>query len=105
MGTDTDIFVLKREADKEPFRFQVGDDVLSIAHSADLDQFAMVDLFGNEKVGDLTFMLGLFKLGMTDDDYTKLRAAKPQQKKLAELYSKYLDHCGMSQGESPASSD
>lgn len=102
MSTENHIFTLKREAGGEPFPAQVGDDVVTFAHSSTLDQFALAELFADDQ-GALEFITNLFRLALSEEDYATLRKARLTRPELDALYEAYTAHCGT--GESPASSD
>lgn len=97
----SDIFVLKREAAGEPFAFELDGEKFSATHAADLDQFALVDLF-DAGLGDKTFIARLFELAL-GDDLPRLRKLRLKEPELYALFAAYQRHCGIDAGESTAS--
>ena len=102
MGNDP--FVLKREADSEPFTATIGDVTLTMPHINDLDQFEMGDMYARDHASDLSFLLDFFTVVM-GDGVKELRDMKLKRPELLALYTAYLAHAGTSEGESQASSD
>jgi len=99
----SNIFTLARESSGEPFAFEVDGETLTLAHMGDVDQYALAELYAADD-GDLAYMVGLFDLA-AGDDAARLRALKLPRASLVSLHSAYMEHCGSSAGESPASSD
>lgn len=99
------LFVLKREAAREPFRFEVDGEAFSVPHVKDVDQFALAELFSRaEKVTDLEFITGFLDLFLSDEDRPRLRALKLDRDSLLALYERIQKHNGVTAGESSASS-
>jgi hypothetical protein len=98
-------FVLQREASNAPFVAQIGDDTVTLAPMADLDQFELARLFGSGD--DMTiaeFRVAVLSLAANDEDLATLRAARLNGKEMSALFNAYTAHGGMSEGESSASS-
>lgn len=100
----TDPFVLKREADAEPFVTVIGDVTLTMPHVASLDQFGLAEFYAVDHESDLSFLVGFFTFVM-GEDVKALRDLKLKRSELLAIYKAYLAHAGTSEGESPASSD
>jgi hypothetical protein len=100
----TDLFVLKREAGGEPFRFKVGSKTLSIPHVRSVDQFALAEIWATDHHSDLEFITDLFRflMGENFDDLRSMHLTRPE---LTSLHEAYSAHCGTDEGESAASSD
>ena len=103
MSTENDLFVLKRETAATPFKAKVGDDVLTFAHSGDVDQFELASLLSAD-IGDLEFITRMLMLALNEGDQKRLRDARPSRKELTSLFVAYKAHNGLDVGESPASS-
>lgn len=99
------LFVLKREASKQPLVVEVDGESLSIPHVADVDQFELADLFARaDDMDDLSFITSFFRVLMTEDEFARLRGLKLDRGALSSLYKAVMDHAGTDSGESPASS-
>lgn len=92
------LFVLQREAAKQPFSFKLEDRKVSIPHIADVDQFKLAEIF-NETGGDLSFITTYFRAVMDAEEFEALQSAKPSRPMLDKLWAAYQKHCGLKEGE------
>lgn len=104
MSTKNEMFVLQREAAKEPFKAEIDGKSFSFAHVADLDQFEFADLLASDP-NDRVFVDAVVRMALSDDDLASLRACCVKQSELEALFVAYKAHCGLNVGESLASSD
>ena len=94
-------FVLKREATREPFVVQIGDDTLTFKHISELDQFALAELFAREDVTNVEFRTTVLRLAAASSgDFAKLREAGLTAEELRSVYDAYNAHTGTDEGES-----
>jgi hypothetical protein len=98
----TDLFVLKREAGGEPFKFKVGAKTLTIPHIASVDQFELAAVWATEHETDLAFLTDFFRF-LLGDDFETLRGLHLTRPELMNLHDAYNAHCGTKPGESAAS--
>lgn len=104
MSEDNGIFVLKREAAKEPFRFDIEGTRFEVPHYADANQFEWLSVFTTDyPFGDMQFILAAFEFLMAPKQYAQLRKAAPTQPEIEALWDAYQKHCGVKSGESSAS--
>ena len=104
MSKTSPVFVLAREAAREPFSFEVGGDAFEIPHVADLDQIALAEfLSSGDLETELDFRVGLLRFAMTAEDFDRLRAHGLKRAELAAIVKAYQDHNGGESGESSAS--
>lgn len=99
-------FTLKREATSDPFVAEIGDATITLTPLADLDQFALAELFGSDDNMTLTeFRVAVFRLAASDETLQELQDLGLNGKEMQSLYEAYMAHGGASEGESAASSD
>jgi hypothetical protein len=98
-----DIYTLKREARREPFRFKFGDAEFTLPHVADVDQFELAELITRPGDSDLTYLASWFELYL-GDQFEAFRALKPTRPEMMKVYEQYVAFTGTDEGESPASS-
>ncbi|OYP17057.1 hypothetical protein CFC35_23215 [Streptomyces sp. FBKL.4005] len=103
---DFNLNAVQAEVDLTPFRFlwATKDNPnrrFTMLHLQDLDVW---DLMEAAEGGDISAMVGAFRAAMSEDDWTAFRAAPMPQYKLKALFDAYRRHCGVAEGESPASS-
>lgn len=100
--SEDSLFVLKREAAKQPFSFDVDGTTVSVPHMSDVDQFELADLI-ESKAGDLSFIVAFFRSVMEPEQFEALQTAKPSRPMINMLWDAYQKHCGLKEGESKAS--
>lgn len=98
-----DIYTLKREARREPFKFKLGTAAFTMPHVADVDQFELAELVTRPGDTDLSYMTAWFELYL-GDQIDAFRALKPSRTEMTKLYEQYLDFTRTDEGESEASS-
>ena len=98
-------FVLKREANKEPFAFEVDGEKFTVPHVADIDQFELAELFARiGELSDIEYLTAFLDLFLAEEDRPRFRALRLNRESLAALYEAIQAHNGVNLGESSASS-
>lgn len=98
-------FVLKREANREPFDFEVDGEKFTVPHVADIDQFELAELFGRvANLTDIEFLVAFLDLFVPEADRDRFRALRLNRESLTALYEAIQAHNGVTPGESSASS-
>lgn len=102
----TDHFaVLKAEVDGEPYRVEIpSKGKFEIPHVNAVDVFKMNDVVSSAET-DLDVILATFELVMGAREFARLRKAGINRATLISLFVAWQQHCGLREGESPASSD
>lgn len=98
---DFNLDALKSEVELRPFRIHYGGRRWEMQHLEVLDIW---DLVGAAEQGEISAMLGAFR-GALGDDFDDFRKLGLPQWKLKPLFDAYRKHCGVGEGESPASTD
>lgn len=98
---DFNLDTVKAETELRPFRVHFGGRRYEMAHLEALDVWTLMDV---AERGEIGAMLGAFKAAL-GDDYEDFRKQGLPQYKLKALFEAYRKHCGVDEGESPASSD
>ncbi|MGW6531479.1 hypothetical protein [Streptomyces venezuelae] len=90
---------VKSEVELRPFRVHFDGRRWELAHMESLDVWDLVEA---AEGGEVTAMVGVFRLALGDqfDDFRKVRFP---QYKMKALFTAYRDHCGLEPGESEAS--
>ena len=99
---DFNLDAVKAEVDLTPWRVNWGARRWEFAHMEDLDVWGLMEA---AEGGDIAATIGIFKAALGDKDWQDFRKIRLPQYKLKALFDAYREHCGVAEGESPASSD
>lgn len=96
---DLNLDTLKSEEELEPYRLHAHGRRWVLAHMDDLDVWGLID--GAQK-GDFEAAIAVLKAAF-GNDWEAFISHPMKRYKFRELYNKYTEHCGMTPGESSAS--
>lgn len=101
----TDHFAeLRADVEAEPYRVDITTvGKFEIPHINTVNVFDLNDAIDAAQT-DLDVIINVLRVVMPGEDFTRLREAGLNRPTLLALYQAWQVHCGMSEGESPASS-
>lgn len=97
--------VLKADIEDEPYRVDIKTiGKFTIPHVNAVNIFDLNDAM-DAAVTELDVIINVLRVMMGDEDFKRLRESGVNRPTLFALYAAWEAHCGMREGESPASSD
>ncbi|MDX3634340.1 hypothetical protein PV728_29565 [Streptomyces europaeiscabiei] len=99
---DFNLDAVECEVDLTPWRVHWSGRRWEFAHMENLDVWGLMEA---AEGGDIAATIGIFKAALGDKDWQDFRKVRLPQYKLKALFDAYREHCGVAEGESPASSD
>lgn len=103
MGMPDQFAVLKAEADGEPYRVEIPTKGKFVfPHVNSVDVFELNDAIESATT-DIDVVFNTLRT-LDPKEFDRLRAAKINRPTLIALYIAWQEHCGLREGESPASS-
>lgn len=96
---DFNLDAVQAEVDLTPFRVHFDGRRWEFAHLEGLDTWDLVEA---AEGGEVSAMTGIFRISL-GDQWTDFRKVRFPQYKMKALFKAYRKHCGLAEGESPAS--